>query len=145
MEANNIFKKIFKSLKIDKNNSHNLSKQKKNVKSLCCTNLKYAFSIFLFLWGNVSWKPWRKRPNLELTTIFFSREKQKDRVSITMETASKVSSYASLLHLHNICIMATKWTFNLSYRVLRSQNQLNTHYLWNRQDFKHKNGNPKGI
>ena len=29
MEANNIFKKIFKSLKIDKNNSQNLSKQKK--------------------------------------------------------------------------------------------------------------------
>ena len=29
MEANNIFKKIFKSLKIDKNNSENLSKQKK--------------------------------------------------------------------------------------------------------------------
>ena len=41
MEANNIFKKIFKT--------------KKNVKSLCCTNLKYAFSIFLFLWENVSW------------------------------------------------------------------------------------------
>ena len=30
MEANNIFKKIFKSLKIDKNNSQNLSKQKKS-------------------------------------------------------------------------------------------------------------------
>ena len=29
MEANNIFKKIFKSLKIDKNNSQNLSKQTK--------------------------------------------------------------------------------------------------------------------
>ena len=29
MEANNIFKKVFKSLKIDKNNSQNLSKQKK--------------------------------------------------------------------------------------------------------------------
>ena len=29
MEANNIFKKFFKSLKIDKNNSQNLSKQKK--------------------------------------------------------------------------------------------------------------------
>ena len=49
MEANNIFKKIFKSLKVDKNNSQNLSKEKKNVKSLCCTNLKYAFSIFLFI------------------------------------------------------------------------------------------------
>ena len=29
MEANNILKKIFKSLKIDKNNTQNLSKQKK--------------------------------------------------------------------------------------------------------------------
>ena len=29
MEANNIFKKNFKSLKIDRNNSQNLSKQKK--------------------------------------------------------------------------------------------------------------------
>ena len=49
MEANNIFNKIFKSLKIDKNKSQNLAKQKKNVKSLYCMNLKYAFSIFLFL------------------------------------------------------------------------------------------------
>ena len=48
MKANNIFKKNFKSLKIDKNKSQNLSKQKTNVKSLCCTNLKYAFSIFFF-------------------------------------------------------------------------------------------------
>ena len=29
MEANNIFKKIFKALKIDKNNSQNLAQQKK--------------------------------------------------------------------------------------------------------------------
>ena len=29
MEANNIFKKILKSLKIDKNNSQNLAQQKK--------------------------------------------------------------------------------------------------------------------
>ena len=42
---------------------------------------------------------------------FFSREKQKDRVSITMETASKVSSYASLLAFAYICIIATKRSF----------------------------------
>ena len=29
MEANNIFKKIFKSLQIDKNNSQNVAQQKK--------------------------------------------------------------------------------------------------------------------
>ena len=39
---------------------------------------------------------------------FFFTRKQKDWVSITMAMASKVSSYVSLLALHNICIIATK-------------------------------------
>ena len=41
MEANNIFKKFFKSLKIDKNNSQNLSKQKKK----CKITLLYEFEV----------------------------------------------------------------------------------------------------
>ena len=40
MEANNIFKKIFKSLKIDKNKSQNLAKQKK-----CKITLLYEFEV----------------------------------------------------------------------------------------------------
>ena len=41
MEANNIFKKNFKPLKIDKNNSQNLSKQKKK----CKITLLYEFEV----------------------------------------------------------------------------------------------------
>ena len=70
----------------------------------------------------------KKTTESRINCNFFFTRKLKDRISITMATASKVSSYASLLHLHNICIIAKKRNFNLSYRVLRSQNRLNTHY-----------------
>ena len=40
MEANNIFKKTFKSLKIDKNKSQNLAKGKK-----CKITLLYEFEV----------------------------------------------------------------------------------------------------
>ena len=40
MEANNIFKTNFKSLKIDKNKSQNLAKQKK-----CKITLLYEFEV----------------------------------------------------------------------------------------------------
>ena len=41
MEANNIFKKIFKSLKIDKKKSQNLAKQKKK----CKITLLFEFEV----------------------------------------------------------------------------------------------------
>ena len=46
-------KKKFQIIKIDKNKSQNLAKTK-NVKSFCCSDLRYVFSIFLFLRGSVS-------------------------------------------------------------------------------------------
>ena len=68
MEANNIFKTFFKSLKIDKNNSQNqLAQQKKIVKSLCCTNLKFAF-IKCFL------KTVKKMTESRINYNFFSQE-----------------------------------------------------------------------
>ena len=62
----------------------------------------------------------KKTTKPRINYIFFSREKQKDRVLITMETASKVSSYASLLKFAYICIITTKRSFFKSYGVLRS-------------------------
>ena len=132
MEANNIFKKFFKSLKIDKNNSQNLAPEK-IVKSLCCTNLKYAFSILLFYEEMFS-----ENREEKLITIFFSQENWRIGFQSPWQRPVKSQVTRPFLHLHNICIIAKKRNFNLSYWVLRSQNRPNTHYSWNRQDSKHK-------
>ena len=62
----------------------------------------------------------KKRPNLELITIFFSQEIRRIGFQSPWQRPVKCQVTRPYWHLHNICIIATKRVFNKSSRVLHS-------------------------